>query len=536
MRKSTVDLEKIRDLHRSGQLDQAKEGYLSVLRKNPHDVDALHWLGVLNAQQKNYHEAAHHLQQAIELAPGDLSLKLHLANTLKLQGQYNQSAQLLLKLIEQHPSYLPAKHNLGIVYYAQGKLSEAEKIFRQVIVLEPNYIDAAYNLGLTLAKQNRYEDAIIVYEQLLKLSTEHFAAHFHLACAKMQTDKISEAIEQFHIVEKNQPHHFETQCNLATCYLKQNKLSEAKIHYVKALEIEERDTQILFNLGVISTQQGNFDQAIQYYQKAIQINPDYFDAQNNLGVAFLAKQHSAFALRHFQEASRLQPKNESIAYAVKMLEKNKDLSIASPEYIKTLFDAYADHYEAHLMTALEYQIPKLLRQAILDCTPLAPASKDILDLGCGTGLCGIAFKPFAKSLTGIDLSDKMLAVAKDKNIYDALSVSELTAFLTDKSAAYDLILAGDVLVYLGELDSIFGHISHSLRPHGIFAFNTEISHDSDYQINQSGRFAHSKRYLERLAQQHGFIILSYQQVVTRLQNNEPVDGHLYVLQLTTLSR
>src|SRR5262249_4785687 len=157
---------------------------------------------------------------------------------------------------------------------------------------------------------------------------------------------------------------------------------------------------------VIAEQLGDFDQAIRYYQMAIQIDPDFFAAQNNLAVAFLAKQHAGFALQHFQQASRLQPDNQSIAYAVKMLEKNENVTVASPDYIKSLFDAYADHYDTHLLTALDYQLPEALKKSVINSISLAPHTKDILDLGCGTGLCGTVFKPFAKSLAGIDLSEK----------------------------------------------------------------------------------------------------------------------------------
>lgn len=530
MKIANYTLEKIRDLHREGKLEQAKEGYLTILKQNPQDADALHWLGILHAQQKNYSAAIDTLQQAIEYAPHDNALKLHLANALKLQGLFNQAAQLLEKTFSENPSYLPALHNLGIIYYAQGKLGDAEKIFREVTIREPQYVDAFYNLGLTLSKQNKFSEATLIYENLLQQAPEHFAARFHLACALMQQEKLSAAIEQFLLIEKSQPYHAETQTNLATCYFKQKNLNAAKTHYLKALDIEPRDTQVLFNLGVIAAQQDQIDQAIRHYQMAIQINPDFFAAQNNLGVAFLAKQHASFALQHFQQASRLQPENQSVAYAVKMLAQSERVTVAEPDYIKSLFDAYADHYETHLLTALEYKLPGLLKQAVLNSVALPPGEKDILDLGCGTGLCGTAFKPFAKTLTGVDLSDKMLAVAAEKHIYDRLIASELNSFLRNKNMEYDLVLAGDVLVYVGDLADIFHSIKQALRPNGLLVFNTEISPDKDFKVNQSGRFAHTKRYLEQLAQENHFIILHYQQVITRLQNNEPVYGHLYVLQ------
>jgi predicted TPR repeat methyltransferase len=155
---------------------------------------------------------------------------------------------------------------------------------------------------------------------------------------------------------------------------------------------------------------------------------------------------------------------------------------------------------------------------------------DMLDIGCGTGLCGAALQPFAKSLTGVDLAPNMLAVARQKNLYDQLITADLTDFLQNAHQQYDLILGGDVLVYMGELTTLFALTAQALRPNGLFIFNTEIDEGSAFKMNQSGRFAHSKSYLATQAAEHQFAVLDYQKIITRQQNNAPVYGHLFVLQ------
>ncbi len=530
MKKNNLDLSAIRELHQSGQLELAKDAYLAFLRKNPREVDALHALGIIYAQQKNYTDAAHYLETALKYQANNPVLQLHLANVLKMQGLFKQASHVLEDALRVHPDYVPALNNLGTLYYAQGKLAEASQTYQRVIQKEPDFIDAYYNLGLAEDKQNDFAAAILTYQRLLEKSPEHFAARFHLGCIFMKQDKINDALREFLTIEKAQPYHFETQSNIATCYLKKGALNEAKIHYQKALELSDDDAQILFNLGVINMQQGNVDSSIQYYQKALRIQPDLFAAHNNLGVAFLAKQHPAFALQHFQEAAALQPDNQAIQYTVTMLAQNQRLLAAPPDYVKSLFDAYADHYEPHLLNALDYKVPDHLYQTALKVIKPAPNSLDILDLGCGTGLCGMPFKHFAKSLTGVDLSDKMLDVARVKNIYDSLICKELDIFLADKKAQYDLILAGDVLMYIGDLAAIFKHVKIALRENGLFIFNAEVSDAIDYRMNQSGRFAHQKKYLDKLAAENNFKIAHYELVETRMQNNEVVFGHLYVLQ------
>jgi predicted TPR repeat methyltransferase len=130
---------------------------------------------------------------------------------------------------------------------------------------------------------------------------------------------------------------------------------------------------------------------------------------------------------------------------------------------------------------------------------------------------------------GVDLSENMLAVAAEKNIYTELVQSDIATFLNQQAQAFNLIIAADALVYIGDLATIFTGAATTLVPGGWFAFNTEITDQPDYTMNQSGRFSHQKKYIDGLAQQQHFKIVYYQKTVTRQQNNEPVYGHLYVL-------
>lgn len=454
---------------------------------------------------------------------------LHHANVLKTQGFFKEATELLQKIIAEYPDYAPALNNLGNVFYAQGKLQDAVMAYHAAVQKAPEFVDAYYNLALALTKQNQLDEAITIYRKLLQLAPEHYAARFLLASNLMRIEKIDDALNEFLHIEKSEPNHLETQSNMALCYLKKGALNEAKMHYKKALELTPNDTEILFNLGVIDTQLGNLDLAIQHYQKAVRIDANFFAAHNNLGVAFLAKQHIPFALQHFKEALKLEPNNTSIQYTIQALSQNQSLLSAPTDYVKSLFDSYADHYEQHLLTALDYQVPAHFKR-LLTKLHRANVKWDILDLGAGTGLCGTVVKPFAKTLTGVDLSEKMLAMAQTKHIYDHLVCEVLDSFLSSKTAVYDLILAGDVLVYIGDLSMLFKHVAKALRANGLFLFNTEISENDDFKMNQSGRFLHHKKYIETLAKKNHFAVIQYEKAITRMQNNQPVYGHLFVLQ------
>jgi predicted TPR repeat methyltransferase len=308
------------------------------------------------------------------------------------------------------------------------------------------------------------------------------------------------------------------------------RLQEAKMHYIQALEQEPNDEQILFNLGVIEMQCGYPRAAIDYYLQALKTNPGSYAVHNNLGVVYLAIKDRKNALLHFREALHWQPQDAALQHTVQVLAGDQPLSATPPAYICALFDGYADRYDAHLTQSLHYQVPQLLWQMVKQVKADADHTH-ILDLGCGTGLCGELFKTAANAITGVDLSTNMLAKAAKKNIYQQLIQSDIVTFLTRQQAEqYDLIIVGDVLVYLGDLTHFFASVACRLKSHGLLVFNTEMSEQDNYQMTASGRFAHSKAYLDSLLAQQQLIILQYQTALMRTGTQ----GHFYVVQQQSL--
>jgi predicted TPR repeat methyltransferase len=126
---------------------------------------------------------------------------------------------------------------------------------------------------------------------------------------------------------------------------------------------------------------------------------------------------------------------------------------------------------------------------------------DVLDAGCGTGLCGPLVAPYARHLTGVDLSEGMLVHAKEKNVYHALVKDELTDYLRDNSEAFDLIVAADTLVYFGDLESVLAAAARALRPKGLLVFTLEHvggEADVDYRLELNGRYSHAGAYVDRV--------------------------------------
>ena len=199
-------------------------------------------------------------------------------------------------------------------------------------------------------------------------------------------------------------------------------------------------------------------------------------------------------------------------------------------YLKDLFDNYANRFEAELVEILRYRTPELLEQLVLRDS--SRALLDILDLGCGTGLCGPLMRPIARRLTGVDLSANMLAQARERGVYNDLECIDLTDYLARCDAVFDLVISADVFIYLGDLAPVFAGVRRALRAGGRFAFSVEAGDPKEWELATTRRYRHSRHYIERLAAEHGFDVEAIEKGVLRREAGNPVDGHLALLRVT----
>jgi predicted TPR repeat methyltransferase len=215
------------------------------------------------------------------------------------------------------------------------------------------------------------------------------------------------------------------------------------------------------------------------------------------------------------------------------------ISVAPPRYVRSLFDGCAETFEGTLIGSLKYQGPKLLENLLnrhvhltghgqggqrLGDDPLRKMS--IFDAGCGTGLCGQWLARYRGHLVGVDLSRAMIAQAKARGIYDELVVGDIIEELQNRPGAFDLIVAGDVLVYFGDLAPFFAAAAGALKPGGMFLFSTEAASDGDYTLLPTQRFAHSMAYLTRICQTHHLKIILSDEDVIRLEKGADVQGYV----------
>ncbi len=319
---------------------------------------------------------------------------------------------------------------------------------------------------------------------------------------------------------------------LGTTLYQQGKLDEALGHLEKCVELKPDLIAAYLTLGKLYQQQNrpNFAAAslMLYLEYAPNSTPVLFD----LGNLFAAYKDYDNAIVYFKRILEVDPNNGSAKHAVSALS-GETTTTAPREHVQQIFDGLAESFESHL-TDLGYSAPEKLKGMLLSLSKEKPHFHRAIDLGCGTGLSGIQFRPLVSHFTGLDLSPKMVEIAHGKKVYDELTTSDICAYIESSNQQYDLFIATDVFVYVGDLTGVFQTISSHSLPGANFLFTTEVaSEESDYVLRPSGRYAHSRHYIKTLANEYGFTIELSQYDNLRNEGLQPIKGELFVLKTGT---
>jgi predicted TPR repeat methyltransferase len=263
----------------------------------------------------------------------------------------------------------------------------------------------------------------------------------------------------------------------------------------RVVELEPENWDMWYELGDLCQSVGKRDEARVAYQKYFDIHPD--DAEI---------EHLLIALRDDAPPAR-----------------------ASDRTIQQIYKDFAWNYETRMVKDLGYKGPEQLQAAIKsvigDRSGLA-----VLDLGCGSGLSGVALKPFAAKMVGVDLSPEMLEIAGKRNIYDALEVGEITAWLVNAKDKFDIVASLDCLIYFGDLREIVGGAAKVLNPGGVMALSTERGDQFPFQLTDTGRFAHHPDHIREAAAEAGLHVGILTEGFLRMEYGSKVTGIFAVLQ------
>lgn len=265
--------------------------------------------------------------------------------------------------------------------------------------------------------------------------------------------------------------------------------------------------------------------AIGEFQRALRLDPESADARFHLGRAWLEAGEPEKALENLRSVP------DDFEGAPAIIEEAHMMQMAqrsNPNYVRHLFDQFSADYEARMRGHLHYRAPEILRELASLVLP-QQQNLSILDLGCGTGLCGVTFNDVASRMDGVDLSPAMIAKAHTLGLYSDLKVGDIETGLSAFERIYDLVLAADTVVYLGDLVKLFAGVSAHLAEGGYFLFTVEKKVGDGFELGPKRRWRHSESYLREAAAHADMQISGLIACSPRMEAGQPVEGYAVAL-------
>ena len=362
------------------------------------------------------------------------------------------------------PAHVDVLHFLGVLLHQRGKAQASVELIRQALSINPDYRDARLNLGNVLQEQGRFKESESEYRRLVVNDPQNVDLLSNLGAVLKQQKKLDEAIEVLEHAVALSPRHADAHHNLGNALKSAGRLEEALTAYFAAIEIKPDHSDAHISLGRALYRFGRVDEAAIVFAKWLEVDPENPIAQH---------MYAACAGRDTPDR-------------------------ASDDFVRQSFDGFAASFD-EVLRRLEYQAPALVGEAIKNALAEPAAQYDMLDAGCGTGLCGKWLEPYARHLVGVDLSPRLVDKSREVRAYDELVVDELTAYMGQFEGRFDVIVSADTLVYFGQLASVFEAAVTALRPGGMLVFTLEQApedlKDAGFQLNPHGRYSHTRSYV-----------------------------------------
>ncbi len=404
----------------------------------------------------------------------ELTLEEAVALAILLQKgeQLVEAGALYRRVLEMQPDHPQALHYAGVLAHQQGRNDEAIALVERSLALAPNQADWYSNQGIILQSAGRLDAAIDAYRRAIAIDSRHANAHSNLGVLLRAT----------------------------------GKTADAEAAYRTAIQLNPDHIDAYTNLGILLNGLNRTEEAAACYCRVITLRPKHREARRLLALAHSTLGEVGEAVKILEEWLEEEPADPIARHMLAACTGRDVPARASNEFVERTFDSFAASFESKL-EALSYRAPALVA-AMLENSGLDRSKRlDVLDAGCGTGLCGPLVEPYARRLTGVDIAAGMLARAKEKNVYDTLTKAELTEYLRDNIASFELIVSADTLVYFGELEDVLAAAATALRPNGLLIFTLEHAAegaiDLRYRLELHGRYSHCRSYVEQVLVQCG---------------------------------
>ncbi len=560
------------ELQQNGALNEAEQIYRQILETAPNNADVLNLLGLI-AQTRGIHgEAVNYFYKAIENAPQHWPIFFNLAVSLGALGKFLEATEAYQKVLTLKPDCKEAHFGLGNLYWAQNNLDAAKEQFSAALALDSTYLEAATNLaevsdntdsleklaagnpqalyylgrrafvsadyaraadylqqadalaeddeiksmlGESLIALKQTEPAQKLFYQALSINPHNVTALMNLADIEADSHNFGEAEKLYKRGIEIAPDNLRLHTNYAEMLCRNKRTLEGLEEYRKAVILSPQTPELSYNLALILKSLEEYEQALDLMFHAFYLAPEHTDWSLNIAETLVLFNEQAPEKAHKICENWYQKMPENIIVQHLWSAINHQTAANETAYNELLFDNFAATYEQTLKN-IQYSVVEKIAELC------APFNGRILDLGCGTGLVAQKLKTTDNEFIGVDISAKMLDLARQKNIYSELKQADITEYLHNLPTDIDCVIAADVFCYFGDLRPIFSACAPTRL---IFSVETDSTVEK-YTVQANGRYKHNPEYLRQLLQNLGYLQIKQHDLVLRRENGKDVAGCL----------
>jgi len=293
--------------HQAGNLPEAERHYRAILQASPRQFDALHYLGVLQAQGERYDDAVTLIRRALKINPRSAEALANYGNVLRLSGRPAEALAACNKALALAPDHAGALTNRGAAMQALGRYAEALASYDRALALNPRSATALNNRGVVLKELQRLEDALASFDAALAITPSNAEAHCNRGNVLQELGRFEHALGSYGQALAIRPGYPEALMNRGNALQELQRTEDALTDLRQAILLRPDYAEAHYNLGRAFKQQGKLDDAVASYRKALSLKPDFAEAHYSLGNALQDQGKLDDAIAGYRKALSLKP-------------------------------------------------------------------------------------------------------------------------------------------------------------------------------------------------------------------------------------
>ena len=296
-------------LHQQGRLVEAEAAYKTILNVDPNEFDALHMLGIINAQRDSFEEAEKFIRRALAVDPKAPSCLQNYGTVLCKLDRFAEAIENYTNAIKLAPNHAPLYSDRGHALLALKRASEALSDYDKALTLKPDLADVWLARGRVLHDLKRIDEALHALNKALALKSDVAEARLIRGNILFALNRQTEALADFDKALALRPDIASAWLGRGNVFYALNRNDDALAAYDRALTLNRDSAEVWLGRGHVFRNLGRYDEALTAYDKALALKPDLPEAWFSRGNVFFDLNRDDEALQNFGKAIDLKPEN-----------------------------------------------------------------------------------------------------------------------------------------------------------------------------------------------------------------------------------